>query len=220
MSLEKILDCIHADGERQAAEIRQQAEQEVRSVQAQARKEAGAIYQAARRDALRPAEGACARLRNEARFEAECLLGAASTHFIDSSLESLRRSLEHIRESDNYSEALRGLLLEILPGLNGRVQLGQRIHLQADPRDRPLLEQLLREEGLDVPVDYCLNCWGGLIMLADCEAQSESSTRVVNTLESRLERALPYLRNSLAAMFEAHTAAVETPAPAEKEQPA
>jgi vacuolar-type H+-ATPase subunit E/Vma4 len=50
---------------------------------------------------------------------------------------------------------------------------------------------------LELPVSCELNCWGGLT------AKSEDGRVVViNTLESRLERATAFLRRHLAALFE------------------
>jgi vacuolar-type H+-ATPase subunit E/Vma4 len=55
----------------------------------------------------------------------------------------------------------------------------------------------LTDLGLTLPINYNLDCWGGLI------AQSEDGRVVViNTLETRLERAIPYLRRYLAALYE------------------
>ena len=69
--------------------------------------------------------------------------------------------------------------------------------LEASPDDRVLLEGLLHSLELYLPVSHPLNCWGGLV------AKSEDGRIVViNTLEARLERAVPYLRRYLAAFFE------------------
>lgn len=71
------------------------------------------------------------------------------------------------------------------------------IQLVADPRDREPLEGILIDLWLDLPVSYELNCWGGLV------ARSEGGrVTIINTLEARLERATPYLRRYLAALFE------------------
>jgi vacuolar-type H+-ATPase subunit E/Vma4 len=48
-----------------------------------------------------------------------------------------------------------------------------------------------------------LNTWGGLIA-----ASADGRVVVINTLEARLEQALPFLRRHLAAYFEEEKAAV------------
>jgi vacuolar-type H+-ATPase subunit E/Vma4 len=76
--------------------------------------------------------------------------------------------------------------------------------LLADPRDRSLLKSILDDLKLDLPVNYELNCWGGLI------AKSEDGRVVViNTFESRLERATAFLRRHLAALFEEEQSTVK-----------
>jgi vacuolar-type H+-ATPase subunit E/Vma4 len=69
--------------------------------------------------------------------------------------------------------------------------------LEADPRDRQLLDTLLSRMGLCLPISYTLNCWGGLIA-----ASEDGRVVVINTVEARLERATPYLRGYLATLFE------------------
>jgi vacuolar-type H+-ATPase subunit E/Vma4 len=73
----------------------------------------------------------------------------------------------------------------------------EKIELVADPRDETLLQNINQELNLDLPVSHELNCWGGLV------AKSEDGrVVVVNTFESRLERATVYLRHHLASLFE------------------
>jgi vacuolar-type H+-ATPase subunit E/Vma4 len=70
-------------------------------------------------------------------------------------------------------------------------------HLLADPRDRILMEKIMKDLHPNISVHYDLNCWGGLA------AQSEDGRVVViNTLEARLKQATQFLRRHLAAFFE------------------
>jgi vacuolar-type H+-ATPase subunit E/Vma4 len=71
--------------------------------------------------------------------------------------------------------------------------------LEADPRDRVLLESILRELDAQLTVKYNLECWGGVIAKS-----SDERVVVLNTLESRLEQATPYLHRHLAAWFESN----------------
>jgi len=76
---------------------------------------------------------------------------------------------------------------------------GKDMHarIQADPQDRDLIEATIAKTGLDLKVDYVLDSWGGVIVQSH-----DQRVVVVNTLEARLERALPYLRRYLSAHFE------------------
>lgn len=206
MSLEKILERIHLLGEQQAAEITRRAEEEACTLLEQARQKAGIAYQEAMREAQLPAGEACAHLRNEARFEANCVMGQAREHFVDSVIDSLRARLACLRASNTYAQVVRRQLREVLPPQNGSVPAGERITLQADPRDRDLLAGLLREAGLEIEVWYTLECLGGL----NAYSPGRGST-VVNTLDSRLERAMPYLRRELARQFEEYVADASEP---------
>lgn len=208
MSLEIILARIRADGEQQVQQIIQKAEEDACLVLEQARQEADQIYQAVYREAQLPSAGTCARRINEARFEASCLLGQARERFIESVLDALRARLVHIRETDTYAQMLDRHLREVLPPENGRRPLKERVSLEADPRDRALLEQLLAQSGLDLEVRYTLECMGGLTACSEGVGE-----RVVNTLDTRLERALPYLRRALAFRFEEFSRQPSEPMP-------
>jgi vacuolar-type H+-ATPase subunit E/Vma4 len=59
------------------------------------------------------------------------------------------------------------------------------------------LKNILDDLKLDLPVSYELNCWGGLIAKS-----GDGRVVVINTFESRLERATAFLRRYLAALFE------------------
>lgn len=197
MSLEAILDQIRADGHAQIQQILQQAECEAQAILEQARQEAGGIYQAAYQTALQPSAGECARVLNQARFEARCLLGEVREDYITTVMKRLYQRLEQARASTDYVEAMRCYLVEVLPRGNGQVPLSERVLLQADPRDKNLFEGLLREDSQGIDIDYVLQCWGGLIAVSN-----DGTTRMINTLETRLESAAPFLRKELANRFE------------------
>jgi vacuolar-type H+-ATPase subunit E/Vma4 len=119
---------------------------------------------------------------------------------VDTALEQCRGQLADFRANPVYPQVLRRLLQEALAELENCLaasESGRGICLEADPRDRDTIGVFLTELGLSLTVDYTLSTWGGLI------ARSEDGrVAVINTLEARLERATPYLRRSLAALFE------------------
>jgi vacuolar-type H+-ATPase subunit E/Vma4 len=91
---------------------------------------------------------------------------------------------------------MRQLTREALAELTAPVREEKPV-LVADTRDQLLLENNLDDLTLDLHVSYDLTCWGGLI------AKSEDGRVVaINTLEVRLERAMPFLRGYLAGLFE------------------
>lgn len=197
MSLEAILEQIQQAGDAQVQEILAQAKQEVMRALAEARAKSEQEYQATYRQALAPEAAQSARISNQARFEAECLVGQARERLVEQVLGRVREQLSNLRGSDLYPEVLLRILYELLPGENGLHNLAHNLIIEADPRDRDLLERLLREKAIDVPVEYNLSCWGGL-----CTHSPDGTVRMINTLESRLERALLFLKQRLAASFD------------------
>jgi vacuolar-type H+-ATPase subunit E/Vma4 len=197
MSLEVILEAIRLDGDAQVGDIERGAETQVNEILATARMEAEEIEESAWNDAASPAAKERARILHRARLEAMRIVGQAREGLVDVALEQTKATLAGLRGERIYPDVLCRLLEEALAELAATIGNTGRARLEADPRDRDLLERMLRHLVLDVTVNYTLDCWGGL------NAQSEDGRiAVTNHLESRLERALSYLRRYLAAWFE------------------
>lgn len=197
MSLQAILDAIHTAGEKQVSEIEARARTEVEEVLAEAQVEARRLREESRSGASAPATAARARILHQARLEALQIVGDAREALAEEALCHTSECLASLRADAAYPDALHRLAAEALIELNGTLQDTEKTRLEADPRDRELLEGLLLDLRLELPVSYELNSWGGLI------AKSEDGRVVViNTLETRLVRATPYLRRYLAALVE------------------
>jgi V/A-type H+/Na+-transporting ATPase subunit E len=199
MSLAAILEAICASGQAEISEIEGEAERQAAEILRKGRQEAQQRYESAYQAALEPAARERARILHQARLEALRLTGEIREALTDSALEQTRGHLARLRTDPAYPQVLKQLTQQALSELSG----SETSHtltfprLEADPRDEALLESILDEIGLDLPVSYNLHCWGGIV------AKSEDERVVViNTLEARLERATPYLRRYLAASFE------------------
>jgi vacuolar-type H+-ATPase subunit E/Vma4 len=200
MSLHAILQAIRDSGDARVHEIESRAFAQANEILANTRLEAKSIREKAFADTVDPANRERARLIHRARLEALQTVGGARETLVDAALEQCRGRLAGIRRESFYVEVLRRLIQETLDELGSPEEgpgAGMKACLQADPRDRKALENLLDEMDLQLPVSYDLNCWGGLI--AEWE---DGRIAVINTLEARLERATPYLRRYLAALFE------------------
>lgn len=197
MSLSAILESIRASGVTRVGEIESLAQAQAREILVNARLEAQLIEDDACTRAEAPAYRERARILHRARLEALRAIGNERESLIDSALEQTRGRLAGMRSDDEYATIMCHLLQEALNELRGPLGEVGNACLEADPRDRPLLESLFKGMGLEIQVNYVLNCWGGLV------AKSEDGRVVViNTLEDRLDRATPYLRRYLAAYFE------------------
>ncbi|MEJ2708282.1 MAG: V-type ATP synthase subunit E family protein [Anaerolineales bacterium] len=200
MSLHAILQTIRDSGKVKVREIEARAYAQTREIMTNARLEAESIRERACAETVEPAIRERARLIQRARMEALQTVGEARETLVDASMEQCRGRLAGVRAESTYPQVFRQLIQETLTELE-RSQIEQQSAktacLEADPRDQKVLERLLDEMDLRLEVNYSLECWGGLI------ARSEDSrVAVINTLEARLDRATPYLRRYLAALFE------------------
>jgi vacuolar-type H+-ATPase subunit E/Vma4 len=200
VSLHAILQTIRDSGEVKVREIEARAYAQAREITTNARMEAESIRERACAESVEPAIRERARLIQRARMEALQIVGEARETLVDAALEQCRGRLAGIRAESIYPQVFRRLIQETLTELE-RSQIERQpaktACLEADPRDQKVLERLLSEMDLHLATSYDLDYWGGLI------AKSEDGrVAVINTLEARLERATPFLRRYLAALFE------------------
>jgi vacuolar-type H+-ATPase subunit E/Vma4 len=152
-----------------------------------------------------PAAREQARITHRARLNALRQLGEAREALIDTALDQTRGRLSGLRADEIYPTVYRHLVEEALSALNVSAGNSPKVFLQVDPRDQKLLEAHLKQLEWEVPVNYDLECWGGVI------AKSEDHrVIVINTLEARLDKAAAYLRRYLAALFEEEAVIMET----------
>jgi vacuolar-type H+-ATPase subunit E/Vma4 len=197
MSLEAILEAIRDAGDAQVGEIEARTRTQVYEILANARVESEEVEEEAYNTAVAPAAKERARIIHRARLEAIRVVGEAREALVDMTLERTRGVLAGLRTDRQYPEVLCRLLEEALAELRSSLEHQAIIHLEADRRDRALLESLLKHLDVDIEVSYIKECWGGLV------ARSEDGRVVVdNLLETRLERAIPFLRQYLAAWYE------------------
>jgi len=205
MPLQAILEAIQASGAAQVGEIEKVAYIESNQILVDARMEAEQVKADARATAFSPAIKERARIIQQARQEALQIFGNAREVLVDSTLDQIRGRLASIRSDTAYPQVLRRLVQEALAKLEVSIEEVGKGQMEADRRDREVLESLLAETELDLQVKYELNCWGGLIAKSQ-----DGRVVVINTLDARLERATPYLRSYLAALFEGDQLEVES----------
>lgn len=211
MGLEAILTAIRTLGDSRVEEIKRQAQIQADELMASARMEAKGIEKQAYLTAVMPASKERARIVHHARLDALRFVGNLREQLVDTAMERACDRMENIREDPVYPAVLRRLMREALSELQHSLEDIQNAVLNADPRDRPLMGEILSGLDIELKVNYGLNCWGGLL------ARSEDGRVVViNTLEERLERANSYLRPYLSALFEAEVPSSQLEAITEK----
>jgi len=197
MSLQTILDVIRTSGEAKLREVETRADIQVREILANAEAEAQKAREEAYAKAAAPADRERARILHRAHLERLRMLGNVREELVTATLDQTRGRLATARNEYFYPAVLRKLVEETLAEFDSPAQEEGQIQLQVDPRDQAILSRILSDMGLTLPVHYDVTCWGGLT------AQSkDGKIVVVNTLEARLERVLPYLRRFLAAGYE------------------
>jgi vacuolar-type H+-ATPase subunit E/Vma4 len=197
MSLQAILDAIRASGEAQVHEIEARARQQHQEMLCKAQAEAERLRAEARLAALAPVAKERARITQRAQFEALQIVDKAREALVDTILEQARQYLATMRTAPVYPALMRRLIEEALGELKQPDVEVENARLEADPRDRVLVAGILSDIGSDLDVDYGLKSWGG-VRATSCDGR----VIVINTLEARFERAIPYLRRCLAALLE------------------
>lgn len=200
MSLDIILQAIRNTGKAKTQELESRACIQAREIMANASLEAEAIREQACAATMEPASRERARLIQKTRLDALQTVGEVREELVDTALEECRRRLEYFRADPMYPQVLRKLLQETMLETETCLavsETGGKACLDVDPRDRDMVKGLIAELGLSLTVNYTLSCWGGLVATSE-----DGRVAVINTLESRLERATPFLRRSLAALFE------------------
>lgn len=221
MSLQAILEAIIAEGEAEVRAIEERASVQAHEIEADNLLEAELIKEGAFKETSAPAARERSKILHQAHLEAMRMLGTVRDELVEKAFEQIREYLSQYRFDPNYPRVLSKLIQEVLselesssaiarasglaqPGLAPRTSRRDFL-LLADQRDRDILENILTTIKLDLPgggelelpILYELECWGGVVARsADRQIVS------INTLESRLERATPFLRRYLAAYFE------------------
>jgi vacuolar-type H+-ATPase subunit E/Vma4 len=204
MSLETILKAIEASGEHELAQLEQETEALVQQILAEAEQKAALRKDLARQTAVSPAAGERARRLHQARLEALHIVAAARDQLVTAALEQTRRCLMELRREPLYARVLQGLIEEAIRALgdeelnSGTAEITKQPWLEIDPRDENLVREILLDLDLDLSTKATLSSWGGVAVYS-----GDGRIIVTNTLETRLERVTPYLRQELAAFFEA-----------------
>ena len=197
MSLEAILASIESSGEGEIEELRTEAESRARQVWEAAERKAAIAREEARRAALWPAAAERARRLHQAKLEALQAVGAIRQQLSETMLLEARQHLAELRAGPGYPLILRRLIAEALAALGEAELHDGRVILKIDPRDEPQVCLILNDLGVNLQVVAALHGWGGVVVTS-----GDGRVVVDNTLESRLERATPFLRQNLVAFIE------------------
>lgn len=183
MALDDIIEAIRLETEAEIAAIEEEAAARAEAIAAEGRRKAAAVE--TELAATRDEEAATAgnRIRNGARLEADRELRAARETIVQGILADVAQRLDGLRDSAAYPAILHRLAHEassVLPAATVA---------RVDPRDVVHLDGLF-----DLPLKVVgdLSTRGGLVLA------SPDGRTVHNTVDVRLERALPHMRRLIA----------------------
>ena len=197
MSLLAILEAIRASGDAQVRQVEELANRQIHALKKNALVEAEKVAEQTFTVTVAPAMRERSRIIHRAHLEAIQITGNQREALVDAALEQTRGHLEGLRRDVSYPAVLRRLTKEALHELEGSHELLERAQINVDPRDQTLIKSILLDMGIDLEVISNLKSWGGVIVKSQ-----DNRVVVVNTLEARLERAIPFLRQYLANLFE------------------
>jgi vacuolar-type H+-ATPase subunit E/Vma4 len=183
MALEHILAAIRQEGEADLAALEAACDEEVRRLQSQAEAESAALVEAAiTADAVRTTL-AVRRIEGQAEAQAQRVLGDAREQVFQEALALVRERLGALRQDPRWPAVLEALLRE------AHAALPDATLLHLDLRDVHLLKRADRALGRIPDLDG----WGGVVL------ETDDGRAVDNTLEARLDTAMPELRRVILA---------------------
>ncbi|PKQ15834.1 MAG: hypothetical protein CVT67_07375 [Actinobacteria bacterium HGW-Actinobacteria-7] len=190
MALEEVLRALEAEAQARCSEIRGGANQKAEQISEQARLRCEEIVHE-RLDAHNGAVAVQARrMVNQARMEARHTVSAERDRLIEELFDGARTALAAVRGGNGYRVLMGRLLDEALAGANGASGV------LADPRDKSLVEELLGERGIDLPVRGEITTDAGVVMLSH-----EDRVEHDNTAEARLARVRELSRERVGEML-------------------
>lgn len=210
MSLEAILAAIETAGAAQLAQVQSGLEAQLQQIEAEATAGEAARRAAASGAAQAPIGEERAQLLHAARLESLSLAGQARQRLVEAALGETRQRLAELRQQPGYARLLRHLIDDALAALGLEELAAAPPIILVDARDEALAQASLGANGTAprAVLEASLDSWGGVIVRS-----GDGRIAIDNRLEARLERATPYLRRTLAAVFE--RAAAAEPASAE-----
>jgi len=197
MSLTAILAAIERASAEEIDQLQIETQAQVQRLLADAEREAALRREQIRDEIVQHISGQRAGRLHRACLDALRIKASARDALMAQTLTLSKERLADLRHDTRYPVVMRRLIEEAvhLLGENG-VQTG-RVVLVIDPRDEALIQSIARDLDLDVSIETTLEGWGGIVLLSE-----DGRISVTNTLESRIERAMPLLYRELGTFFE------------------
>ena len=192
MALSEILQAMEQKAHRQIAELAAATDRECRSIIDAAEVEAMRIKETHRAKARDRFRRERARLFGVARLDQQRQLAVAREQWLGHVLARARQQLSELRDSAHYARGYEQLCREAIG------EFASTIKFEIDPRDQPLVRQIMATLGVDGEILPTLDSAGGLRV-----SSVDGCITVDNTVETRLENGWRDLMQRLAVLLTA-----------------
>lgn len=197
MELDAILDGIKKAGHQQIDQIEHEAERQASEILAKTQKDASVQKNRILVDGRARLNREQALVEQQATIQSLQVHADARQALIEAVLGNVRKRSADVRSRKDYAQILNSLVDETVQSIIPSLIHDQKIILHFDPRDKKVTEKMIKKIDRPVTVNYDIECSGG------CTAETEDGmVNVLNTIESRFEHALPYIKQKLSLFFE------------------
>jgi vacuolar-type H+-ATPase subunit E/Vma4 len=197
MELDAILSGIKSAGQQQVAQIEQDAKQQTSQILSKVKDEAEDQKDRILTDGSTRLHREQALITQQAVIQSLQIHADARQDLIERVVEQAQKRFSGLRKDKNYESILANLVEQTMQSITPSLMPNQKIIFHFDPRDKTKAQRIIKKYKEPISVEYDLDCSGG------CNAETDDSkVYVLNTVESRFERAAPYIKQDLSIFFE------------------
>ena len=190
---------IEALAEEQIAEIQSASQQQSELILKSAKKQAQKLKEVAFLRGKEMADRDRYAYEHRASIEALQLIENAERELLHVLLAGLQEKLGSLRsQPTKYKMVLQEIVHEAVDQLRLLLPVEGNFRVLADPQDQPFLEDILYDYPQLASPEYTISTWGGVIV-----TNQTGTVLIDNSLEKRLENALPVLTREMLDRFEA-----------------
>lgn len=192
-----ILDGIKTEGQLQIQKINDEAENRIAEINRNAENTAGIQRKRILSDGRARLNRECALIDQQASVQCLKIHADARQSLIDIVLNHTQVSFQHIRERKDYTDILSSLIEEVIDSLLPSLLKNQTIILHFDNRDEMVIKKIIKNQKHSVELQFDIKTNGGCI-----GETGDGLVKVLNTIESRFERANSLIQQKLSVFFE------------------
>ena len=197
MDIQAIIDGIIDAGRQEIASIEKKADSQVRNIRENAKAEANQQKDRILMDSRVRLNRTQAVIDQRAAMQALRMHANARQKLIMMVLERSKAELENARGKPDYKLVLQKLVSDAIHAVMPSLLDDQKIILHLNQKDEKAIKSIEIPYKERVQIQYDLQCSGG------CEVESDDGmVKVLNTFESRFDRALPKIQQDLSVFFE------------------